>query len=61
MKHDCPRSPTLDHEYNPYKHSRDDQGFYVPCVHCGYDLFVPADTEDELLYDYFGEERDEEE
>ena len=52
----CTSSPTGEHQYNTSQYSRDDQGFYLDCVHCkqshffeGYSLdeYFPSDDGDE--------------
>jgi len=52
-KIECTSSPSGNHAYDLNKYSRDDQGFWINCVHCGSVHFFAADTEGEL-YEMFG-------
>jgi hypothetical protein len=38
-----------EHQYNVFKYQRDDQGFYLTCVHCGHFEMFEVDTEAELF------------
>ena len=49
----CYHSPSKEHEYKPSQYSRDDQGFYLKCVHCGHIEMFSVDTEEDL-YSVFG-------
>jgi hypothetical protein len=49
----CHVSPSGEHAYDLEKYSRDDQGFYLDCVHCNKTAFFQCDTEDEL-FELFG-------
>lgn len=45
----CIKSPSGDHQYDLNRYGRDDQGFYLDCIHCGHTSFFNCDTEDELF------------
>lgn len=45
----CNQSPTGEHQYNTNEYGRDDQGFYLECVHCKQTSFFEGNSLDEFF------------
>lgn len=50
----CVSSPTKEHQFKDITdYTRDDSGFYLPCMHCPEWVMFDVDTEEDL-YALFG-------
>lgn len=54
----CDNSPHGEHQYDLNDYSRDDQGFWIDCIHCHKTQFFNCDSLEEL-YSMFGLDDDE--